>query len=262
MRRALLLFFLIFPMLLFAQDYSYARKSIVFSDTLKKASTVKSIGKALEQPAAVVSLKISDSSSFVKFTENVSRFVNLRKISIENFYDKKLQLPAAFWNLQKLEYVSLDNLQIEGFQNLDRLKNLKYLSLMGSRLTSIPEEIYSLGSLEYLDFTLNFLDSIPPRIKELKKLRELDLTNNCFTRIPVAVTQLSQLEYLDFDNPETAETFSDGTAFCFNRLLAVPDLSNMSALKKINLYKLIIPDEKVKAQIRAANDERFKSLPR
>jgi Leucine-rich repeat (LRR) protein len=252
MRRICILIFLSLPFLAIAQDYSYIRKTIKFSAELEKASTCKSITEALADPASIISLKFAvlhDTIAFQKFTATIPKFKNLRKIIVENFYDHHLVLPESFWGLQKLEYISVHNLTIESFHGMDSLQDLKYLSLMGSRLKIIPEEVYALAALEYLDLNLNQLDTISSKIKTLKKLRELDLSNNCFTNIPIAVTMLSSLEYLDFDNPETAGAFADGTPFCVNRMSSFPDISKMTSLKNIHTYKLIVTDETVRQKL-------------
>lgn len=241
-----------------AQDYSNIKKSIEFSDSLKRAKTFKKIHKALLDPKKVISLKINigtDTIDYKKFIINIEKFINLRKVVIDNFFGYQLNLPESLWKLKKLEFVSLHNLTIEGFSDLEKLSELKYLSLMGSRLNTIPNEMYSLNNLEYLDLTLNFLNSIPEQISALTKLRELDLTNNCFTQIPPSLTKLSQLEYLDFNNAETARKFVDGTDFCFNTLTTIPDIKQMGSIKKINLYKVKI-NSKIEEDIENLNNKK------
>lgn len=245
----LFIVFINFSLCLSAQDYSNIKNSIEFSDELNKAKTYRNIDKALLSPSKVVSLKLnlgSDSIEYKKFINNLKEFKGLRKIIIDNFFGQKLVLPDSFWILHNLEFVSLHNLNIESFHGLEHLSGLKYLSLIGSRLDSIPNEIYKLEKLEFLDLTLNFIDSIPERILNLKNLRELDLTNNCFDDIPVSVTKLKQLEYLDFNNAETAGRFRDGTSFCFNKLNRFPNISQMNSIKQIHLYKTEVNSEVIK----------------
>ena len=239
-----------------AQDYSEIKNTITFSKVLDKAKTVKKIEVVVSEPQNIVSLKllIKDSSDFVKFISQIPKLKNLRKVTIDNYYGFNLVLPQEFWQLSQLEFVSLHNIRINDFKGLASLTEIKYLTLMGARLKTVPNEIYQLSNLEYLDFNLNYLDSIPEDLLLLKKLRELDLTNNCFTQIPKSVTKLPHLEYLDFDNSETVnDKFVDGISFCYNRLSSYPDLSKMSALKKINVYQLLVTDQAI---IKKLNSEK------
>lgn len=236
-----------------SQDYSRIIKSISFSQECSKAKAVKDINMAVNNPKEVIFLKllISDSLDFNKFKKIIPQFTNLRKVVIDNFYDYDLKLPQTFWLLSKLEYVSLHNLNIESFNDLGLLNNLKYLSLMGARLKEFPNEILQLKNLEYLDFTLNFLKTIPQEIDNLNYLRELDLTNNCFSEFPISVVQLPKLEFLDFDNAETVNNqFTDGVSFCYNMLSELPDLTTMKALKKINIYKLKVTSEELRTELK------------
>jgi Leucine-rich repeat (LRR) protein len=242
----LILLFLLILTSAYCQDYSEIKNTITFSKTLDKAKTIKKIEVVVSEPQDIVSLKllIKDSSDFVKLISQLPKLASLRKVIIDNYYDFNLVLPQEFWQLKNLEFVSLHNIRIESFKGLESLTEIKYLTLMGARLKTIPNEIYQLSNLEYLDFNLNYLDSLPEDLIRLQKLRELDLTNNCFTRIPKSVTQLPHLEYLDFDNAETVnDAFVDGQRFCYNKLSEYPDLSKMKALKKISIYKLIVFDK-------------------
>jgi Leucine-rich repeat (LRR) protein len=228
-----------------AQDYSKIKKTIKFSKICDNAKTIKKIDVVLSEPQNIISLKltIKDSSDFVKLVSQIPKLTKLRKVIIDNYYDYNLELPQEFWNLSQLEFVSLHNIRINSFKGLESLTEIKYLTLMGARMKSIPNEIYQLSNLEYLDFNLNYINSIPEDINKLKKLRELDLTNNCFVRIPKSVTQLPHIEYLDFDNAETVNNkFVDGQPFCYNQLSSYPDLSKMNALIKISVYRLSISD--------------------
>lgn len=260
-RLVILISFIVAQTILKAQDYSLIKNSLVYSKTLKKAKTYNNLDKAIKNADKVVSLKINflnDSSSLKLFNENISHFHNLRKLVIDNFFDYEVSLTEEIWNLNKLEFVSLHNIRIDGFNNLNKLTKLKYLSLLGSRLSDIPIEIYELINLEYLDLTLNKISDIPIDITNLTKLRELDLTNNCLSKIPESVTLLSALEYLDINNAETGNYFRDGTPFCKNTLTLFPNMNKLISIKQINIYKVEIKNEIIAKQIEQYEKKVFK----
>jgi Leucine-rich repeat (LRR) protein len=80
---------------------------------------------------------------------------------------------------------------------ISELKNLKSLSLVGTKLKTIPDDFRNLKKLRYLDLSNNAIETLPKWIGELTSLRELLLKNNMLRVIPRSVGNLKNLEFVD-----------------------------------------------------------------
>ena len=235
MSRILLSFLLLFSSDCWAQDYSKIGKKIAYSDSLNKAKKFRNIDKALENPADVVCLIISDykgDQNIEKFLSNVDKFKNLRKLIMRNQSGDLVGLKKGLWQLHKLEYLVLSNFPNSSVRGIDKLKKLKYLSLDGLNFRGFPQEILELSELELLDLSCNRLSSLPDSIGNLERLRELELTNNCFREFPKGIGQIKSLEYLTINNAERGAVLVDGTSVCDNEISEFPDFLNQAVKLK------------------------------
>ncbi len=89
------------------------------------------------------------------------------------------------------------------------LEWLQVLNLHGNQLTEIPDVIALLHSLQGLYLSNNQLASLPETIAQLHNLKWLDLSSNRFTYIPEVITQLHNLQ---------------GLYLNYNRLAIIPQL--------------------------------------
>ena len=83
---------------------------------------------------------------------------------------------------------------------LEELKNLKYLSLDNTKITSLPESFCELKDLKYLYLYNTQLTSLPESFCKLKKLEILSLQNTKITSLPENFCELKNLKYLSLYN--------------------------------------------------------------
>lgn len=239
----------------FAQDYSRIGKKIVYSDSLKQAKKFTSVDKALEDPGKVLYLEIYCQKSGVnikKFSENIQKFKNLRKLTVNNQSGSVVELPEELWNLTQLEYIDIINIQNLKPEGLKNLKNVKYLSLDGFGLERFPPEILELKKIEYLNLSCNFLSELPENISLLENLKEIELTSNCFTKIPPQLAKNKLLIYIVMNNAEWG-TLANGKPMCRNSITEFPVVfSELKNLKWVACFYKTNVDEQMKKKIKAA----------
>lgn len=240
---------------LVSQDYSMLGKKINYSEEFRKADKYKDISKALTNPAQVLSLELivdKDGNNYKRFIYNQSKFVNLRKLIIDNrWYQLDLNAIPDLSVYKNLEFLQIYHLPKLNLEQLTGLTNLKYLGLLSCNLKALPSSIFKLKQLEFIDLTLNYLNIIPDDISQMTNLKEVDLSNNCFEEIPKQLAKVQQLMYLDMNNAEFSKQFNDGTLFCYNKITVYPEiLSEFKALKKLHLFKVNI-DIKTKDKLKS-----------
>lgn len=252
--KLIFLFVLIFNRV-YSQDWSIYGKKIEFSKEYKKAKTFKSIGKALENPQGIYSLRISINSNaeYKIFEDNYKKFTNLRKLVIytnsNNLKCSDIKMKINFSNFKYLENLQIVYFNKPELKGLETLNNLKILSVIFCKLDSIPIEIFNVRSLEVLDFSNNKISFLPKTINNLENLKELDIANNCFNTIPSQLQGLKSLMYLSFNNTKAIETPIDSSQLCQNKLAEYPIvLKDMLSLKMVQLDKNNV-DTKMKEQL-------------
>ena len=123
---------------------------------------------------------------------------NLKTLEYEGLFEV---IPENFKELQQLEYLSFTYSDMRGATIplwLSELKNLRYLSLYGCRLTGeIPEELGELTNLEQLELGYNNLTgTIPESFANLTKLRELNIKYaNLYGQIPQEIVDMPWFQY-------------------------------------------------------------------
>jgi Leucine-rich repeat (LRR) protein len=243
----------------FTQDYSSSKKMITYSEEYECAKRYKDVAKALKEPEKVVWLELlidKEGVNYKVFCQNIEKFTNLRKLVLTNWYEIDIPFFSGIYSLTKLEHLRVFNIIEYKFEGIGKLKNLKYLSIDGARLTSLPLEITTLEDLRFLEVSVCFLTTLPQEMANLKKLIELDLTNNCFEDIPEVIYKMNSLIWIEYNNTESnnksSNTFQDGVLFCQNKLTRFPEqIKNMENLRSISLYRLTL-DPVLKAKIQGA----------
>lgn len=82
-------------------------------------------------------------------------------------------------------------------------------------LSSLPTELFELGSLETLDMSRNEISSLD-KISCFQNLKELIASNNKISSVPESIKELENLETLRLDgNPITVT--NPGLASCFGK---------------------------------------------
>ncbi|KAJ8569855.1 hypothetical protein K7X08_006432 [Anisodus acutangulus] len=85
-----------------------------------------------------------------------------------------LKFPSSFKVLIKLQVLSLDHCTLDDMSILGKLKGLEILSLYGSNIKELPDEIGDLNNLRLLDLTFcQSLERIPEKlVSNLRRLEE------------------------------------------------------------------------------------------
>lgn len=96
-----------------------------------------------------------------------------------------------------------------GAQNL--LNSIKYwtskkhLSLGGTKIKKLPDNIGILKNLENLSLPYNELTELPNSFESLESLRKLNLCSNNFIKFPKVLFKLKKLDYLHIDGNNISE---------------------------------------------------------
>lgn len=256
MKKFFLLLGLFFILQANGQDYSWLGKKLDYSDTLRLCDIYKRMDEALVAPEKVEYLHLvvdKSGANYKLFTENVSRFVNLRKLVIINNPGLNLDLPAELWNRTKMEYLMLDGFWDESLSGLEKLYNLKFLSLDGFALKKFPAQVLGLKKLAVLDLSMNLISELPNEISQMKSLRELELTNNCFSEVPEQIGTIDNLEYFIMNNADFGGPIPTGvTNVCLNSFTKFPDVFNKTKkLKRASIFYHEHVDPQLKKKIKS-----------
>ncbi|MBI5165342.1 MAG: leucine-rich repeat domain-containing protein [Magnetospirillum sp.] len=112
---------------------------------------------------------------------------------IEGDLDEVVALDLSFRPLERLP------------NDIDRLRNLQTLEVVGSGLTEIPEAIERLTALEEVDLAHNLLAAFPAPLLAVPRLRRLNLGANQIRTLPPKIGRLRRLTALSLaGNPLTA----------------------------------------------------------
>ncbi|XP_076945810.1 LRR repeats and ubiquitin-like domain-containing protein At2g30105 [Bidens hawaiensis] len=138
----------------------------------------------------------------------------------------------------------------------ERWKITRVISLSGSHITVIPEEVWNCGSsVRFLDLNSNSIKDVPEAIGGLTSLQKLFLNSNCIKDESVSWKGLSLLKSLAFLNLNQ------------NFLTSLPsDLGCLTMLKELHVAhnKLTsLPDEVgllVHLEVLEANDNRLTTI--
>ncbi len=113
--------------------------------------------------------------------------------------------------------------KFEHYRNItiQKVRDLKTLSLDGYNLHSLPREIGTLTNLQGMYLQRNNITSIIVELTHLKNLRHLDMSSNSLTYVPTGMQNMHSLTYCDLRN---------------NKLKSVPkELCELEKLEVLNL---------------------------
>lgn len=112
----------------------------------------------------------------------------------EEEYNKLDTLPKEIGNLKNLKELSIYGTKIKKLpKEISNLKNLKYINLNGHKFENFPEEICSVENLEFLAIG-NFNFDIPDSIAYLKNLKYLYFPDILLNTLPESIGELTNLE--------------------------------------------------------------------
>lgn len=224
-----------------AQDLTWLGKKLDYSDTLRLCDIYKNMTEALNAPEKVEYLHLvidKNGDNFKKFSESSGLFQNLRKLVLINSHGLQLKLPVDIWNHTKMEYLMLDGFWNEPLDGLEKLTNLKFLSLDGFGLKSFPAQVLGLKKLAVIDLSMNLISNLPAELSQMTGLRELEITNNCFSEIPNEIATLQNLEYFTMNNADFGGPVPPGvTNICLNSFSKFPEVfATMKKLKRASIF--------------------------
>ncbi|WP_061245413.1 DUF4132 domain-containing protein [Leptospira noguchii] len=201
----------------------------------------------------------------------LSELKNLKKIELQNWNLKDLNVLNYCTNLEKIElrniqgfetdfdcsellnkskaaiHLNLSEIKFERFPiAVTTFKSLTSLSLRECNLSEVPESIGNLKQLIYLYLYSNQLTTLPASLGTLDQLKELYLDQNQFTRIPDAVLSLKNLKTFwarwnpisTLPNEIGNLTSLEDLSLHNNQLSTLPTtIQNLSSLTRIDLSK-------------------------
>lgn len=176
----------------------------------------------------------------------------LRRLAIDPALAKEYDIKRSVISLDNRRFTKIPS---NFFTQLALLvPQLKTLSLVGNRLTALPDSIGELSELEALLLGGNLLQTLPHSIGNLKKLRFLSCYKNNLEEVPDELWALPNLEELFLAHnrlslvPEAVENLSSLKVFnvSFNTIKIIPDsvgkLINLESLALNSNALTVVPD--------------------
>ncbi|KAF8762406.1 hypothetical protein HU200_009365 [Digitaria exilis] len=143
---------------------------------------------------------------------------------------KHLPSLVEFEALRVLDFQCYRSLQEYDMNGIDKLFQLKYLSLWGTEMSKLPAGIERLYGLETLDLTGTFIEELPSDIVQLTKLQHLLTTSGTQgsnvvgrTKIPNGIGNMRNLRVMS------------GFDVIKSSLSAVEQLGNLIALEELHV---------------------------
>jgi Leucine-rich repeat (LRR) protein len=137
---------------------------------------------------------------------------------------KRLCQPKNVERLENLRTLSLYQnklTELEGIGNFRSLLNLTEVNLGKNDLSSLPEEFSSLTQVKSLWLEDNLFDHFPRQLFELVNLENLRISNNQLSSIPGDISILAKLHTLAIDN---------------NKLVSLPErIAQLAALTTLQI---------------------------
>ncbi|XP_060674269.1 disease resistance protein RPP2B-like isoform X2 [Ziziphus jujuba] len=178
------------------------------------------------QPPELVKLKkinLSFSEHLIQIP-NLSRAINLQEIHLR-YCTRLVHIPPFFRNLNKLQLLDMtecNNLE-DGIEHLPI--NLRYLTMDGTAIKSLPGSIWELKYLEEL-----YLYGCP----NLRKIPEISNRMECLVKIALVRTEIEEL-------PESIEHLTELKILILNRWHKIKFLPN-SLCKLLHLQQLVLAE--------------------
>lgn len=143
------------------------------------------------------------------FPDDIQGWKKVRFVSIK--WEQFTGDLSPLFSLPKLENLKIIETPISSFRlPLGRIAApLKFLSIKGCGLKTLPEEISMLTELSEFHLPNNELTILPFSFRELKKLKRLNLDSNNFSVFPDFIKKMPQLGHLSIDNNSFSEDEKD-----------------------------------------------------
>jgi len=156
----------------------------------------------LKKLTKLTELKLSCwmSDEYLKVPDFVFSLTGLKRLELSDVENSEIL--DKIENLKNLEYLTLNDSGVTSIDKISKLKNLKYLDLFNNKITKLSDKIGNLKNLEYLDLSYGKFTTLPEEISSLKNLEHLKLYSNPLTEIPEFLNKLPKLKYIDLRNCE------------------------------------------------------------
>ena len=116
-----------------------------------------------------------------------------RKLKLRAVLDSSPQVRAL---VQSFELGEIDELP----SDINKLYNLRSLTIDSGSVTTLPETIGELQHLTHLDIDTSGLETLPQSIVQLTRLEYLGLRNNVMNEVPDIFDAFPYLEIVTLDN--------------------------------------------------------------
>ena len=141
---------------------------------------------------------------------------------------KYLPSLVGFEALRVLDFQWCQNMQEYDMNGIDKLFQLKYLSLRGTDMSKLPSGIVRLYGLETLDLRNTYIEELPPEIVQLVKLQHLLACDTYYwdggrAKIPKGIRNMRNLRVIS------------GFNVIKSSLGAAEELGNLTALQELHL---------------------------
>ncbi len=196
----------------------------IIEDIIKKLSE-KMEFKEIPNIKLKLTINGEEREAFTFLVENGSVVdIFIPGINDHSFKFYLVEIPEIIGNLKNLKNITLNGSKIKTLPNtLKKLTSLEKLNLSNNKFQFIPDEIKNIKSLKKLNFAWNRIQKISRSLKDLKNLEELDLESNALIKIPKTICEIKSLKKLNLSN---------------NSLNEVPKSINLlKNLRALNLYR-------------------------
>ncbi|KAJ1268706.1 hypothetical protein BS78_07G155700 [Paspalum vaginatum] len=143
---------------------------------------------------------------------------------------KHLPSLVEFETLRVLDFQGCEGLQEYDMNGIDKLFQLKYLSLRGTGMSKLPSGIVRLYDLETLDLIHTNIEELPSRIAQLTKLQYL-LVSRYWWGHPTGKTKIPN----GIGNMNNSRVIT-GFNITQSSLGAVEELGNLTGLNELHLH--------------------------
>lgn len=209
---------------------------------------------------AILTQEMVDSTTSLSLTNaNITDLTGVGIFANVEIFEANLnkldKLTPDIANLTKLTQLTLIGSNITSIpEEIGQLSNLTKLELHNNNIASIPETIGNLSNLDYLTLSNNKLDVLPNSMGNLSKLRILYANNNNLNNLPDEFCNLESISEIVVNNnkinvlPECIGNLSNLSRFNlrYNELNTIPEsfgqLSKIVTLELVDNKITYIPD--------------------
>lgn len=172
-----------------------------------------------QKAAEIESLDLSSNANSFLPLDFIETAISLTSIRMVNLRASKF--PQNITSVATLISLELSRNFIKNIPtSISKLTNLTILNLQCNKLSELPESFSSLQHLQLLDLSSNLFDVYPEVINNCLNLLQVDFSSNRIEKLPASINKLTKLAKLNLS---------------YNNLKVIPNLSNMTNLRTINL---------------------------